>query len=355
MIDAKLNSFKAKAVIAIVVTFAGIASVAYTTVALGHHAAQVTYQMNQIVEVEGEITRLIWRNPHIRFTLSTTDEQGNAEEWNVESIPVTRLLRVGVSSDLVSAGQVVRVAGHPSRRSTNDVYAINLLLSDGREVLLDSSVARWTDDTLGTGQDVTPGTRSFDPSLGIFRVWSTDGIPLALGSLGSNHGFNLTEEGLAAQAAWDPLSLDNPFRGCAPKGVPQIMEQPNPMEFVDQGDEILLRLEEYDTVRVISMLAESPDEAVEPSLLGHSVGRWEGRTLVVETDQISWPYFNQNGLRQSEAIKLLERFTASEDGARLDYELTVTDSTLFTEPAFVTKSWVWVPGDEVLPFDCTEG
>ena len=345
------NSFTTK----VAVTLVGLISIAFASVALGHHAAQVTYQMDQIIEVEGEITRLIWKNPHIRFTLSTKDGQGNSVEWNVESIPVTRLTRVGVSAELVSAGQMVRVAGHPSRRSTTDVYAINLLLADGREVLLDTPVARWTDDTIGTGQDATPGSRSFDPSLGIFRVWSTDGVPIALGSGGSNHSFKLTEEGLAAQASWDPLSLDNPFRGCDPKGMPQIMEQPNPMEFLDQGDEILLRLEEYDTVRVISMQTESSDEAVEASLLGHSVGRWEGRTLIVETDQISWLYFNQNGLRQSGAIKLLERFTASEDGSRLDYELTITDPALFTEPAFVTKSWVWVPGDEVLPFNCTEG
>ncbi len=76
---------------------------------------------------------------------------------------------------------------------------------------------------------------------------------------------------------------------------------------------------------------------------------------MVETDRISWRYFNQVGLLQSEAIELVERFTPSEDGARLDYELTVTDPALFTEPAVLTMSWVWVPGDQVLPFDCTEG
>ena len=136
--------------------------------------------------------------------------------------------------------------------------------------------------------------------------------------------------------------------------MPNIMEQPNPMEFVDQGEEILLRMEEYDTVRVISMRPTSADAPLPPSILGRSVGRWDGATLVVETDRISWSYFNQRGLRQSEAIELVEHFTPSEDGARLDYELTVTDSALFTEPAVLTKSWVWVPGDEVLPFECTE-
>ena len=102
------------------------------------------------------------------------------------------------------------------------------------------------------------------------------------------------------------------------------------------------------------MRPASADELFPLSILGRSVGRWEGSVLVVETDRINWSYFNQRGLRQSEAIELIERFSPSEDGARLDYELTVTDSQLFTEPAVLTKSWVWVPGDEVLPFDCTE-
>ncbi len=321
---------------------------------VGHHAAQVTYHTDKIIEVEGQITNLLWRNPHIRFTINVADAQGQTVLWNAESIPVTRLTRVGVSADLVGIGQTVRVAGFPSKRSTTDVYAINLLLTDGREILLDTPVARWTGDTVGTGLDLTPGTRSADSSLGIFRVWSTDGVFLGLGSMGEDLGFSLTDEARAAQAAWDPLSLDNPFRGCSPKGMPNIMEQPNPMEFVDQGDEILIRMEEYDTVRVIQMGGDLADDPAQPTLLGHSVGRWDGSTLVVETNRIDWRYFNQNGLQQSDAMELVEHFTPSEDGARLDYELMITDAALFTETEVVTKSWVWVPGDRVLPFDCTE-
>ena len=330
----------------------GLIAVGSSTAALGHHAAQVIYHTDQLIEVEGEITRLLWRNPHLRFTINASGAQGGTTLWVVESIPVTRLTRVGVSADVVGIGQVVKVAGFPSRRSANEVYAINMLLPDGREILLDTPVARWTNNTIGTGRDETPGIASSDPSLGIFRVWSTDGVPLGITN---NQSFQLTAEARAAQADWDPLSPANPFRGCTPKGMPSIMEQPNPMEFVDQGNHILLRLEEHDTVRTISMRGGASDEAILATPLGHAVGRWEGRTLVVETDRISWRNFSQSGLLQSEAVKVIERFTPSEDGARLDYELTTTDPTLFTEPAVLTKSWVWGPGDRVLPFDCTEG
>lgn len=329
----------------------GFLAAGSATVALGHHAAVVTYHTDQLIEVEGEITRLVWRNPHLRFTIDATDAQGGTARWAVESIPVTRLTRAGVSADTVGVGQTVRVAGFPSRRSATEVYAINMLLPDGREILLDTPVARWTNNTIGTGRDETPGTASADPSLGIFRVWSTDGVPLGITN---NKTFQLTEQARAAQAEWDPLSPANPFRGCTPKGMPPIMEQPNPMEFVDRGEHILLRLEEYDTVRTISMRGGPSDESIQATPLGHSIGRWDGRTLVVETDRVSWRNFSQSGLIQSEAIEVIERFAPSEDGARLDYELRITDPALFTEPAVLTKSWVWVPGDRVLPFDCTE-
>jgi len=328
----------------------GLVSVVSATVAQGHHSAQATYHTDQVIEVEGEITSYLWRNPHIRFTIRATDRQGGAASWAVESVPVTRLSRVGVPADVISVGQRVKVAGFPSKRPENMLYALNMLLPDGREVLLDTPEARWTNNTIGTGLDATPGGRAADPALGIYRVWSADESRIEL-----DRDSNLfTDTARASRAAWDPLLPDNPFFACT-RGMPTIMESPNPMELVDRGDHILIRMESFDTVRTISMEPDPVNDDVPATILGHSVGHWEGRILVVETDRISWRYFNQAGVLQSEAIELVERFTPSEDGARLDYELTVMDPALFTEPAVLTRSWVWVPGDQVLPFDCTEG
>jgi len=328
----------------------GLLSAASSTVVSAHHAARAIYHMDQIIEVEGEITGLLWRNPHLRMTVTASDPQTGAVEWDVESIPIARLTRVGVSAETFAVGQTVTLAGHPSRRSDTAMYVINLLLPDGREVLLDTPVARWSDNTVGTGSDFTPGTRSADPSLGVFRVWSTDGSRLR-----SEGDLPLTEAALTAQAAYDPLSSDNPFTGCTPKGMPGTMNQPNPVDIVNEGNRILIRLEEYDTRRIVSMEADAATDDVPSSRLGRSVGHWEGDTLVVETDRIDAQFFNQDGLFQSDAMTLVERFAPSADGARLDYTLTVTDPALFLEPTTLTKSWIWVPGDRVQPFDCAEG
>ena len=138
----------------------------------------------------------------------------------------------------------------------------------GREALLDTPVPRWSDNTVGTGLDETPGTPGADPSLGLFRVWSTDGSFLRTETRflteGGTLDYPLTDAARAAQAAWDPLDQDNPFLTCIPKGMPTIMQQPNPVEFIDEVDRIVLLMEEFDAMRVIHMNDDADGQDARP-------------------------------------------------------------------------------------------
>jgi hypothetical protein len=136
--------------------------------------------------------------------------------------------------------------------------------------------------------------------------------------------------------------------------MPLIMEQPYPMEIVDDGEQIVMRLEEYDTVRRIEMGGPERIAGRPASLLGNSVGRWDGDVLVVETTDIDYPWFDKTGIPQSDALRTVERFTLTGDGSRLEYEMTVTDPATFTEPVVLTKSWGYRPNDEVRPYECSE-
>jgi len=110
------------------------------------------------------------------------------------------------------------------------------------------------------------------------------------------------------------------------------MEQPYPLEFVKKGDTILLRLEEYDTVRTIVMTPDAKFAALPKTLLGRSKGRWEGETLVVTTDRIDWAYIDPSGIPQGGSSSIVERFTPTPDGTRLSYTMTITDPATFTAP-----------------------
>ena len=132
------------------------------------------------------------------------------------------------------------------------------------------------------------------------------------------------------------------------------MSQPPPMEFIDRGDTIALRMEEYDTVRVIHMTAAA-DAGTQPrTRLGYSVGRWDDKTLVVETSRVSAPHLNADGVPLGAGARFVERFTPSADGSKLAYTLTITDPDSLTAPAVYTRTWVARPGEEVLPFECVE-
>ena len=71
------------------------------------------------------------------------------------------------------------------------------------------------------------------------------------------------------------------------------------------------------------------------------------------TTRISWPFFSQLGIRQSPDVAIVERFTPTGDGSRLDYEMTVTDPKTFTRPVVLRQHWLWLPSVTLLPYECT--
>ena len=75
---------------------------------------------------------------------------------------------------------------------------------------------------------------------------------------------------------------------------------------------------------------------------------------MVTTTDITWAYFDTTlNIPQSDAVELVERFTPSVDGSRLDYVLTVTDAATFTQPVVMDKYWLWIPGVRVESYECT--
>ena len=134
--------------------------------------------------------------------------------------------------------------------------------------------------------------------------------------------------------------------------MPRLMTNPLPMEFVREGDIVLQRFEENDNVREIFMSAAAELSAEESKMLGHSTGNWDGSTLVVVTTNVSVDRFDNLGTPFSEDMRLVERFTPSEDGSRLDYTLQVTDPRTFTAPFEVGRYWEWRPEIIVGAYDC---
>ncbi len=321
-------------------------------VATAHHSKVAFYHLDTISEIEGEVTRIMWQNPHIRFWVDTTTA-GELVTWEVESTPPGILERHGIGPDVLAVGQTIRIAGTPGRNDMHTMDVTNILMPDGREVLIQRDAEpRWSDETIGWG---AAGFSNSDVeaaealSSGIFRVWSRD-FGISRGRFGRS-SYPLTEAARTFQQDYDPIA-DNPIPGCTPKGMPYIMNQPYPVEFIDNGDRIQFRIEEYDLTRTIYMADQAIPESNTP--LGHSVGHWDGNSLVVSTSAILEPYFNALGILLSDAADVEERFELSQDQARLNYRLTVTDPATFTEPVSLERYWLWRPGEIIQPFECVE-
>jgi hypothetical protein len=321
---------------------------------LAHHSTVAIYDGSRTIEVTGTVKTIHWRNPHGQIVLEAEDEAGGMVEWEIETPAIVVLRILGIGQDFIDPGDRITVAGSPARRNPHGMTGSNILLSSGYELAFGRNVPHFdagkNGNLIGRSYDDSNVEEAIASADGIFRVWSTNmtdpaAFPMFKG------GYPLTPAAEAIVAAWNPL--DNDLLRCGTKGTPLIMITPAPVEFVRDGDRILMRIEEYDSLREIHMNADAAAPA-EHTQFGFSRGRFDGETLIVETDHIQEQYFDPDGVPQSESMSLVERFMPNADYTRLDYRITVTDPVYFTEPFDLTRYFVWRPEMRVAPYDCLE-
>src|SRR5215510_7374391 len=320
----------------------------------GHHSQAGIFDSKKTIEVSGVVRSVSWRNPHGQILLSVKDEKGVETVWDAETASISILRNRGVDGSSIRVGDRVTIAGLASNRGRPEILARSVLLPDGNEFNFGSATPYFSAGKAGhlvgsvkVAGDVAAAKARAD---GLFRVWSTimsdpAAFPMFKG------GYPLTVAGKAGLAKWNPRN--NILLKCGTKGTPLIMISPLPMEFSRDGDKIIMRLEEYDTVRTIHM---NPKDLAPPAhtLYGYSRGRWEDTTLVVETDHLAAGYFDHEGTLQSDQIKTVERFIPNADYSRLDYTLTTTDPVNFTRPFDLKRYFVWKPENTVHPYECLD-
>lgn len=331
------------------------------TPAFAHHSFFGRFNTTGNIELEGTVTRVVWRNPHAHIFIESKDSDGKVIEWDLESGSPTLMTRAGIPPDAIKVGDYIRIAGYPPTTEVKEAFATNVLLPSGEELVMQTGARpRFRQQVTGdfSYRFRTEGDRT-QPELGLFRIWTFTGSDGFLFPESINRGYDLnqypmTEAAKAALARFNPVT-DNPTNNCTPKGMPLIMEQPLPMEIARQAEDIIIKIEEYDLTRTIHMNETAAPANTTATPLGYSVGHFEGETLTVTTTHISWPHFNQAGIPQSQQSVITERFTSTEQGSVLQYELTVNDPVNFTKPVELSKKMLYIPSETMLPFECAEG
>ena len=130
------------------------------------------------------------------------------------------------------------------------------------------------------------------------------------------------------------------YSTCAPPGVPQTFFVPYYVQFV-QSPKYLVILHEYlHLYRVIPLDGSPHPPDPDPFWMGHSTGKWEGDTLVV--DSIGFKESEVNGYRTTESLHVVERFRRPNTGT-LEYEAVIEDPNVFTGPWLITRTFPFLP------------
>ena len=303
-------------------------------------------------EIEGKVVEIAWRNPHPILTLSVTNEAGEEELWEVESwSSANSLSRKGVVGDVFEIGQTVRAAVRQSGRRPGMVLGESISLGNGTQAVLRPGYEPVFpgEAVLGNEAKLTESENSNGmngQNLGLFRIWS-------LVDREGPGDLPLTAAAFANQQSYDELA-DHPMWNCDPIGMPVIMDSTLPVEFIDQGQEIHLRIEQGDALRVIQMQPTNNAANMPSSIMGYSIGQWEGNTLVVTTTNSSYPYLDDDGAAKSEDMQIDERFSLGADGNTLRWEATLTDPVYLSSPISMSMDWKWVPEETIQVWNCLE-
>ncbi len=103
----------------ILVLFTSCLAALYTGGIAAHHSLGATYDMNRVVELEGEIAQFLFRNPHSYLHVEAPDANGVMQRWSLEWRDAGSLREQGMGRDVLKVGDKVAITMHPSR-STND-------------------------------------------------------------------------------------------------------------------------------------------------------------------------------------------------------------------------------------------
>nr|MBO2514247.1 hypothetical protein [Gammaproteobacteria bacterium] len=144
------------------------------------------------------------------------------------------------------------------------------------------------------------------------------------------------------------------WTSCRP-GAISSMTMPRELIMIMQTPrEVVILYEMPRMIRRIELDGTHPND-IEPSYVGHSVGRWEGDTLVVESIGFNgYGELDAHGKPTSTRLRTVERFTKSADGERLDIEITIDDPEYYTEPFTIHRSWRRAEARHQHEYDCME-
>ncbi|MFL2547087.1 MAG: DUF6152 family protein [Candidatus Rariloculaceae bacterium] len=319
-----------------------VGALATAPVVLAHHS-DAGIDMDAVIAFEGTITEFYWRNPHVYFTVET-DASGETVEWEVQLGPTNVISRRGWSRDSLASGDRVTVRAHPS--ANGRPYGILESVDKEGGLNLSSTIAAPTEPAIATS---LAGTWMADRMATFQYPGGFDGFFTAQ--------LSLTEKAVAAQAAYDPLSSENPEATCIGRPTPAAFVSSSiyllEFEIDEPGETIIIRSEYFDEERTVHMDGREHPPIDQRYQTGHSVGRWDGDTLTVDTANFAdhrSPY--QIGVPSGAQKRVVETYRLNDEGTAIVASFTLEDPEYLTEPMYHEREMLYSPHLEMFTSGC---
>jgi len=287
--------------------------------AFAHHSVSM-FDTTQEILIEGTVARFDWVNPHMYLVVETTGPDGKPALIEGEGLGITQALVDGLDRDALKPGTHVVMRANPNRGGW------------GKQVRIQDVTTQ--DGEIHPFYAANRRTRVLTPAESLEGHWAPARAALgaAFGAMGR---WPVTPEARAVQAK---LEADGKCM-TEPTPVLSILDELRTIELGDK--EVVLKFDNTgDHVDRIVHMNEQHPANVQPSLHGHSIGRWEGQTLVIDTIGFE-PNLSGIALNipSSAGKHTVERLALTEDKLRLRYEVTVEDPTYLSGPATLTQQW----------------
>jgi hypothetical protein len=100
-----------------------------------HHGRGQTYAMEEELTLRGQVTEVVWRNPHVLYYVDVEGADGKVVNWAFENGGVSQLAREGYHRNSLKAGQVITAIVHPARNGSPTSIVVRVILPDGTEMM----------------------------------------------------------------------------------------------------------------------------------------------------------------------------------------------------------------------------
>ena len=210
------------------------------------------------------------------------------------------------------------------------------------------------------GMVTQPGVYPYEyarvPAAPVLALGAAGGVPGSLGVVEGDGQIPYTPDAARVRQENGEHWIDrDPELKCYLPGIPRAMYMPYPFQIVQGTNNVQMAYTFTNAARVIHMdkTVEGPPD---DTYMGHSVGRWEGETLVVDVTNFNGKnWFDRAGNFHSDALHLVERFTLLTPDV-IHYDVTIEDPKVFTRPWRISMPIYrrMEPNMQLLDYRCIE-